>query len=147
MTKKVENQAVSFLRKFAFADTQETGEWVEVQGARLRIARFGNPNHQTVEMGVREKLRSEFDKLLTLGEDQRKERERELENQIRVETFAKAILLDWENVADPEGNPIEYTVEQGITHLEMPEFFAIVADHSLDVEQYRKFKEAEAVKN
>lgn len=51
----------------------------------------------------------------------------ELQQEILVKVFAKTALLDWENIADRNGNPYPYSVDNAVKLLtELPTLFDIL---------------------
>lgn len=63
---------------------------------------------------------------------------------------AHALLVDWENVEDDDGNPIVYTPELGLALFSDPEhhdFYRLVVETSQSIELYRKNKISRTVGN
>ena len=62
--------------------------------------------------------------------------------------MAAHILKDWEGIQDEEGNEIAFSEDAAYQLLsDYEEFSNLVFSLSTEVEQYRKYKEADAVKN
>jgi hypothetical protein len=141
---KTKPKGFSPARKFAWnTETQTEGLWREIDdgAAKLKIARFNNPEHQA----YLRRLREENAKLL---ENPDSEESQTKLNEIASKAMAAHILKDWEGIQDEEGNDLPYSKEAAYQLLsDYEEFSNLVFSLSTDVEQYRKYKEADAVKN
>ncbi|WP_274584095.1 hypothetical protein V9W64_10890 [Neisseria leonii] len=113
--------------------------------AKLLIARFNNPGHS-------EFLRAERKKHSEILDDEARSESPEA-TEILVEmgnrAMAKFILKGWEGILDEDGEtPLPFSEENAYALLsEFDEFSAEVFRLSTEVEQYRLYKEADAVKN
>lgn len=140
-TKKV-TKGFSPFRRFAMDKSAETeGVWFDYEeGSRLLVARYGNLRHVAAERELERKNEIELD-----SDDITKVAE--LRMAMNVELFAKTVLKGWEGIVDENGKDFPYTYENAKTLLELPEFFGAVVDFASEIDRFRKFKEADAVKN
>lgn len=141
---KTKSKGFSPARKFAWnTETQTEGLWREIDdgAAKLKIARFNNPEHQA----YLRQLREENAKLL---ENPDSEESQTKLGEIANKAMAAHILKDWEGIQDEEGNEIAFSEDAAYQLLsDYEEFSNLVFSLSTEVEQYRKYKEADAVKN
>ena len=127
-------------RKFSWnSEAESEGIWREAFGgtARLKVARFNNPAHTA--------MRSEHEEVLKNRESEEGLRVLAL---IRNQAMASHILKGWEGIQDEDGKELPFSVEAAedlMTRFE--EFGNTVFQLSLDAEQYRKYREDDAVKN
>lgn len=57
----------------------------------------------------------------------------EVAGQVLVQVMAEAVLVDWENVPDPQGRPLPYTAQNAIEFLDMyPDVRDVLAALSQD---------------
>lgn len=142
MTKKL--KGFSPARKFAWdTEATEQGVWRSVfdGAAELKIARFNNPKHNA----LLRRLREENDELLK--DDSTDEAQAKL-LEISGLALAETVLVDWRGILDEDGNELPYSKEAAYDLLKNYEEFAdLVFNLSLESEQYRRFKEGEALKN
>lgn len=80
--------------------------------ARIRVARLGNREHKRVLVELFKAFKEEH---------QREPQDSEVEV-IEARALARAVLLDWENVTDDEGNATPYTAELGERLLRDPDY-------------------------
>lgn len=141
---ETKSKGFSPARKFAWnTEAQTEGLWREIDdgAAKLKIARFNHPEHQA----YLRRLREENAKLL---ENPDSEESQTKLNEIASKAMAAHILKDWEGIQDEEGNDLPYSEEAAYQLLsDYEEFSNLVFYLSTEVEQYRKYKEADAVKN
>lgn len=116
------------------------GKWFDIgDGARIRVARFGNPKHKK----ALNKLRSPYKPLLLRGG----EIPDDANDDIITESIAQAVLVDWEGILDAEGKTLPYSPEtcrQVLT--EYKDFLELVSQLSLDAQNYRKEVMDETIK-
>ena len=131
-------------RKFSWNHEAESeGVWREAFGgtARLKVARFNNPAHTA----MLRKLRSEHEEALKNPESEEGQRVLAL---IGNQAMAAHILKGWEGIQDEEGKELPFSVEAAEYLMNrFEEFGNTVFQLSLDAEQYRKYREDDAVKN
>ena len=141
---KSKSKGFSPARKFAWnTEAQTEGLWRDIEGgeAKLKIARFNNPEHQA----YLRRLREENSKLL---ENPDSEESQAKLAEIANKAMAAHILKDWEGIQDEESNDLPFSEEAAYQLLsEYEEFSNLVFSLSTEAEQYRKYKEADAVKN
>lgn len=122
-------------------ELKEKGVWVPLEeGLRIRIARAGHPKCK--EMSTR--LLRKVHKLYHGAERE--------EETIRAnkKVIAKHILVDWENLDDEDGKPIEYSSEKAYEILNNPEyedFYKLVLELSTSSELFRKETLEDELKN
>ena len=142
MSKKL--KGFSPARKFAWdKGAEEQGVWRTVfdGAAELKIARFNNPKHNA----LLRRLRDENEELL---KDETTEKAQSKLLEISGLAMAETVLTDWRGILDEDGNELPYSNEAAYDLLKNYEEFAdLVFNLSLETEQYRRFKEGEAVKN
>jgi len=142
MSKKL--KGFSPARKFAWGKgAEEQGVWRTVfdGAAELKIARFNNPKHNA----LLRRLRDENEELL---KDETTEKAQSKLLEISGLAMAETVLTDWRGILDEDGNELPYSKEAAYDLLKNYEEFAdLVFNLSLETEQYRRFKEGEAVKN
>lgn len=63
----------------------------------------------------------------------------EIEEAIQMEVFAKTVVIDWENVTDRDGEPIEFSPENCLKLFQdLPDFFTALALESANLENFKK---------
>jgi len=120
MTKKTEEpkKAVSIYEAYGVDLNKESeGVWEDLaflSGARVKIARFGNP--ESTKMMRR--LRKPYEKALRAGRDLPDDKQEQILNQV----IAKTIWLDWEgiNVSNEKGEIVHlpFSIENALKLLE-----------------------------
>lgn len=132
------------VRRFAWNKELETqGVWREIEdgAAKLKIARFNNPDH----VSTLQKLRLEHEEELRNPDT---EEAQKLTLELSTRAMAQSVLVGWEGILDEEGKELPYSAEAAFELLtELDEFSGLVFNLSLENEQYRKFQEDKAAKN
>ena len=72
-------------------------------GAKIKVARQGNPNHRRISQALAKPHRAQLNS--KRGIDPK------LAEQLVTQAIAQAILLDWEGLEDDAGKSIPYSVE------------------------------------
>lgn len=143
MAKKQTLKGFSPIRAFKNDDVAvSNGVWRDIEdgAAKLLIARWGNPAHQEYLRVQREQNIDVLDK----DNDESKA----LWDEISNRSISMHILKGWEGILDENGKAIEFTSEVAYDLLsQLPEFSNLVFSLSTESEQYRFFREREAVKN
>lgn len=138
---------LNLFKQFKTDETAEAkGVWRDYGEARFLIARAGNKNYTKLLGDLVEKHRVTLN---AKGEAGKKLADKKSE-EIMVEVTAKTLLLDWENVAGEDDQPMSYSVENAIALLSaegMKDFRKLIASFSEEEEQYRVEKLEEARKN
>jgi hypothetical protein len=102
------------------------GVWEDIDGLRLLIARFNNPEYL--------KLIRKYAKPLTRS---RKQVKMETAEDIAIRAMSEAILLNWENLEDEDGEPIPYSQKKAYELLkEHRDFYEMVLEISRDTERF-----------
>lgn len=109
---------------------EEEGVWRDIgDGARLKIARLGNPAYKA-EWEKRSKpykRQIRNDSLPT-----------EKANELLYQCLARAVLLDWDGL-DEDGQPVPYSRENAVRLLrEIRDFRDLVVSLADDAEAYRR---------
>ena len=118
------------------------GVWTKyAAGIKLKIARLGNPNYRAYMRKIGRPHKAQMRHGL-MDDD--------LIETLSKEALAHTVLLDWDNVEDDNGAPIQYTPEKGLAVLEDPEYadlYSFVVDFANSAENYRSQAIQSAVKN
>jgi hypothetical protein len=116
-------------------DTEKAvgGIWADwVEGARLLVARWGNPEHQAAMEAV-------------AVENSGKQNADELFEKAQQALAGEFVLLGWDGIEDEDGTPIPYSKETSIEWLQDPELgdlYNTVKIIATRAENYRKGEEA-----
>lgn len=143
MTKKAaKTQGFSPKRKFSNDPVREVeGVWFDYEGgSRLLIARYGNPEHVKLERQLESKMAAR----LQSGDEHAKVDAR---MELNRKAFAQAVVKGWEGILDEDETELEYSPEAAEDLLRLPEFFGAVFEFAHTADEFRKHREAEAVKN
>jgi len=117
------------------------GVWVEIDPdakARVKVARFNNPEHEK----CLEKLRKPYRNMRSLPKS--------IGDKIMNESMAEAILMGWENISLDGKKALPYSRENALKLLsdpEMHDFRETVLSIALEAESYRKSSLEEAAGN
>ena len=118
------------------------GVWVTYEaGIEVKIARWGNKNHQTYTQQL---LRPHLSVI------RGKNAEPELLEDIDKQSAAKYILIDWKNIQDDNDKDIPYSPEKAFEIFKKPEyqdFYKFVVNVSMNRENYRLDAQKDAEKN
>lgn len=110
------------------------GAWIDLgDGAKVKVARWGNPNHEKVI----ERLRRPYRSMIRSGRDLPKQ----VSDRIATESLAEAILLGWEGLLDRKGKAIPYSKENALNLLSDPalkDFRETISSIALQAETFRK---------
>jgi len=82
------------------AERELNGVWVDYEEGELLIARMGNPMNRKVY----QRLMKPYEQ-----KQQRGTLPTHIKEQVVCQCYAETLLLDWRNLVDEEGNPIEYS--------------------------------------
>lgn len=108
---------------------EQEGVWVDIgDGAEIRVARAGNPEHEA----LLRKLRKPHEKRFRSGEIPP-----DLAKSIAVEAMARHILLDWRGITEDDGTPIPYSYENAKRLLGLRDFREMVAEIAMEAETFR----------
>lgn len=142
MATKAAKKGFSVARRYAMdTATEVKGLWFDFEdGARLQVARYGNPEHVKLER----QLEAEYAAKL---ESKDREVQTEARTELNRRVFAHTLLKDWEGILDENEKELPYSVEAAEQLLEFPEFFGAVLEFATQVEKFRKYKQDAAVKN
>ena len=110
---------------------EEEGVWVDIgEGAKLKVARVGNPNYQKRIRQLRAPYRSQI-RQKSLPED--------VSDKLVIQAFSECILLDWEGLEDDKGKPIKYSQENALELLtNLKDFRALVGEIAMEHETFRR---------
>jgi len=88
------------------AEKLEHGAWVPYHlGIRLKIRAHMNPEHIVALRAIAQRRRSELNGREWTDRD---------EDEVKREAAAVALLVDWENVEDDQGESIPYSLDQAL---------------------------------
>jgi len=123
--------------------SENEGVWIDFDGGlRLKIARVNNDAHE----GFMLEQRRKFAKKKRVGASI--EIGKEKLHELTVESMAKHILLDWENMRENGGEPIPYSVAEATRMLSSyKEFYKLVEAEAMDIANFRDEMEAEELGN
>ena len=99
------------------------GVWRPVMGGKFKIARAGNPDYEKAleESGYRKM-------------DDPKDR-----SYAFLKAMAKGIVKDWDEVVDDQGEPIPYSVDNGVEVLdENPDLVNAILEEARNMSNYRR---------
>ena len=101
------------------AELEREGVWKDIgPGARLKIARAGNPDHEAEVARLEREYRAQ-----TMAGDG--ELPAPVRREIGIKASARTILKDWEGLVDDDGNPLPpYAPEHGIRLMGLSKDFA-----------------------
>lgn len=104
---------------------KDDGVWKKFGDAEIKIARAGSNEHLRISEDIHKPYKKQIDRGTLPRVTQRA---------LLLETVARALILDWKNVADPEGNEVPYSVEAAMQALEfVPDLADFVVDTASDV--------------
>ena len=108
----------------------EEGIWSpEYDGSKFKIAYAGNVKFARVKDRIERPHRRNIEKNQVDPNDQRK---------WMIQALAEAILLDWQDVDDENGQPVKYSVSAGITALTNDESLReFVMNFSMELANFR----------
>lgn len=108
----------------------EVGVWAEYKGGQFLIAHAGNDKFQRVLARLQRPHRRKI---------QRDELDPVEQKRITLAAIAEAILLDWKDVTDADGNEIKYSVKIAVRALTNdPDFRDFVMEFSAEMENFRE---------
>ena len=120
--------------EFVTSDQKELeGVWCDIgQGARLLIARAGNPDHEAEVARLEREYRSQ-----SMASDG--ELPPDVRREIAIRAMAKTLLRGWEGLVLDDGLPFPpYTVEEGEKTLRAArDFRNLVSNLSMDRRRYQ----------
>lgn len=122
-------------------DLETSGVWVRDirPGIHVKLARLGNPKYRAIYQRRARPYRGQID---------RNALSPEMANELVVYAVARAVLLDWENVTDREGNKLENTVENKEKLLaDLPDFREDVLFASREAETFKRQETEGSEKN
>ena len=128
--------------KFKTDENAETnGVWVDIgDGASVKVARLGNPNHEK----IMERLRKPYRGILRTGGSLPDS----VSTDIAIKGIVDSILLDWDGFQDENGKDLPYSQEAADKLLrEMKDFRELVAFLATEQETFRAEGLKEAAKN
>jgi len=128
-------------------EKENQGVWVELEGLKLLIARFGNEGCEKFAL-EHELIGKQFSKGSARALISSASKAGDKQKDLIIKAISQHVLLDWENLQDDDGKDIPFS--EGKAHeilTKYPEFLSLVLEYALDVERFRKNKEEELVKN
>lgn len=121
-------------------DLERDGIWLDygfLEGdsekpIRIKVARAGGGNQRFAQV-LEAKTKPHRRSIQTETID------RKLSEQIVLETYAEAVLLDWMNVSDKDGNPLPFNKENAVLILtDLPDLFADIREQTQKVALFRE---------
>lgn len=126
------------------ADAQAEGKWVVIGQGKILIAFAGedNPRYEKALTKYTDDFRMQ---MLSDHMHMSQGMEPEVKKAMR-QTYAEAVVLNWENIADEEGNIIPFSTQAVFDAFErMPAFFRWVREYAGGLDNYKvKTEEADA---
>lgn len=110
------------------------GVWVDYGGgAKLKLGRAG-PTNPTFKRLVEKNFRAKAgtkNRVRNIAEEEAREK--------IIQTYAQAVVLDWEGVTDENGNPLTFSKENVVkVFTDLPDFFNLVQE---DAQNYATFQQ------
>lgn len=120
----------------AVNDSLKQGVWVDFGGSKFLISHSSNLKFQRVFSRLQSPHRSKIDKGSL---------DPAISKEIVCQSFAQAIVLDWKDVIDSDGGPVEFTPEMAFQALtNNPDLIEYVQEVSNNL-AYFKAEEIEAL--
>ena len=114
------------------AKKEREGTWIPIsEDARVKIARFNNPEHRK----VMDELRKPYRGLLIGGRDLPED----VTEEIILQSLSRAVLVDWEGFESEEGEPLPYSSQAAYDALaQYRDFRDMVSAVSMEVSHFRE---------
>lgn len=126
------------------ANAQAEGKWVPIGAGKILIAFAGedNPRYEKALTKYTDDFRMQ---MLSDHMHMGQHMEPEVKKAMR-QTYAEAVVLNWENVCDEDGDLIPYSTQAVFAAFErMPAFFRWVREYASGLDNYKvKTEEADA---
>lgn len=115
---------------------EQDGVWVDIgEGAKVRVARFGNPAYQK----HLERSYKPYRKMQRTGTVPE-----ELQRKLFIDAMANTILLDWSGFKDDNGADVPYSVSAAIEKLtDLKDFREFISELATEAETFRDEEIAE----
>ncbi len=128
------------------AGAQAEGKWVDLQGGKILIAFAGedNPRYEKALNKYTDDFRMQ---MMSDHMHLSQQSEPKVKKAMR-QTYAEAVVLNWENIFDKEGNLIPFSTKAVFDAFErMPAFFRWVREYAGSLENYKVKSEEVDSKN
>lgn len=123
------------------ATLETEGVWVDIgDGAKLKVARLGNPEHKRIAQRLSRPHRG-------ILEGKNLKAQAEVAERLGIQAAAQAILRDWEGLEEEDGTAIEYSTEKAMELLAIADFRDLVLEIADSMEAYRAEEIAESEGN
>lgn len=124
------------------AKKEVEGNWVDFgSGLMVKVARIDN----IAFMGHLRKISRKYVAQSRTGDDTKT---LELLEKLRKKAMARFVLLDWSNMEDDDGKPIEYSPEKALELFDsVPEFYRGIIDISSDAATFKAEEVSESLGN
>ena len=109
-------------------------------GTKFRLARMSRTN-QRYQKAMTEVMEQHEIAL------KRKSLDEDLAEELQIKVFVETILLDWEGVNAPDGQPLEYSKDAAIKLLtDLPDLYSDLQEQASSISHFREMEDAETVK-
>lgn len=134
---------MSTYKRFQTDKSIETsGIWVDYgEAGRYKIARAGGGNKAYLRSAeaFRRKYRTQIDLDIMSNE---------AALAAAIEIYAESILLDWEDVTGPDGEPLEFTRENVVrVFTDLPDLFSAIQGDAMNAQLFRRHVDEIDAKN
>ena len=116
-------------------DLEKAGIWLDYGDFKIRIARAGGSNsaYSTMLTKVMRPIQRRLDLNLVTDEEARKK---------LAVVFARTVLLTWEDVADEDGEEMEFSVDNAVKLLtDLPDLLTDIMSQATQSILFRPFEE------
>jgi hypothetical protein len=129
------------LSDFKFdASLAKEGVWVEIgEGASIKVAKLGHPDHRKLVNDLRKPYRS--------YELAKRELPDNVIREISSKSTAREILRDWKGITDDSGKEIPFSYDAALEALKIDAFAAMVLGFAGDDSLFRETSVEEDSKN
>ncbi len=139
--------------KSLYAD-YKTNDTAEVEGIWMTLGETDDGQQIAVKVKRAGGENSEFEKAMTLGMKpyrlaiQAGNFPSKKMVPIIAKAYAKTVLVDWKNVADEDGNPMDFTIDNATKLLtDLPVLLDRIAEFASDMRSFRDAEREEDAKN
>jgi hypothetical protein len=120
---------------------EQEGVWVDFGSYAFKLARAGGANKRFLRV-YDEIMRPYHQQVLAGALDG------ETDQRLLVSIYARAVILDWRDVADPDGQPLPFGEAAAVRLLlDLPELLRVIQRQATDFRTFRDAERDAIVKN